>query len=90
MAIKEHSIRIRYTNIGQFNRLWKDSISRVVETAPNLAISKFQFFHNFNAVFELSAISISNIYGIETLPACSSMKDCWLELLISDRFFLLR
>ena len=38
---------------------------RFVETAPTVVISKLQLFHNFNAVSEISAISISNPSLIE-------------------------
>ena len=50
-----------------------------IEKTPTLAISKRHFFHNFDAVFELSAILVLNLSLIKTLPACSSMKICWLE-----------
>ena len=55
------------------------------EIAPTLAISKIEFLHNVNAVFEFSKNVVSKLYQIETLPVYFNIKVCWLNYPKSDR-----
>ena len=57
------------------------------ETAPTLTISKSEFFHNFNAVFKLSLILVSNLSRTEVLPVYSSINNCWLKYRFSEQVF---
>ena len=58
----------------------KNSTFCVAEISRSLVNSKLDVFHNFDAFCELSAILISNIFLIQTLPASSSMKNWWLNI----------
>ena len=57
------------------------------EMAPVLALFKFEIFHKFHAVFELSASLFSNLFQKETLPACFSRKKSLRKTRSPDQFF---
>ena len=60
----------------------------MVKIAPTFAISEFEVFNSFNAVFELSAILVSILYPTATLPEYSSTNNCSLLDWISDQLFV--
>ena len=80
-AVNEHTILNFYTGHGPSKMLWMDCIFGFLKIAPTLAISKLDFLIH-SVGFQQPT---SNLFLIELLPACSSIKICCLKYRIWDQ-----